>query len=305
MMNARLAALLSMAAISVALTGCNPFEAKEPKGQVVATLAGDEITAIDLKNEMGDFTTPDPKVRKAAEARALDQILARRSLAEAADKAGIAKTPEYAQQEKRLKEALLVQLWQTQLAKAVPAAAPEEAERYITEHPDLYGDRKLYLADQIRFQMTSDPRIVQQLGPLKTLEQIEALLTANKVPYQKGTVRIDALALGPDLATRIARLPADEVFAIPTGNLILVNHIRETNVTPFTGPPATQHALQLMKALRTQEAIRRQFGAVVQNAKKDVKYAKAYQPALPPKAVPAAAPAAAAPAATPVPVAGG
>src|ERR1043165_7211982 len=94
--------LLVAASACVALASCGD---KEPTGQVVATLKGKEVTAAELRNEMNGYQAPNPQIRKQAEQQALDQILTRKALAAAAEKAGVGKTPEFALQEKRLREA--------------------------------------------------------------------------------------------------------------------------------------------------------------------------------------------------------
>lgn len=83
----------SLMALSCALlAACG---AKEPTGQVVATLDGKEITALELRNELGGYQAPDAPSRKRAEQAALDAILSRKAVAEAARKAGVEKTPEF------------------------------------------------------------------------------------------------------------------------------------------------------------------------------------------------------------------
>jgi peptidyl-prolyl cis-trans isomerase C len=288
-------ALIGLASLSLAACG-----KKEPSGQVIATVGGDEITAIDLRNEMKGFSATDPAVRKAAERQALENIVARRVLAKAAKKAKIDKSPDYAQQEGRVKEALLVQVWQTQLADSVPAPSTEEIQRFIDQHPDYYAAHKIWTVDQIRMPRVNNPTVLEGLRPLKTLPEIEAFLTANKIPSTKGATQVDVLTLPPELLTQIQKLPPGEIFVLPAQNLLLVNQIRETREVPFTGSGANNHARQFLLNTRKREVLQRQFGSLVQQGKKDVKYAKGFEPPAPPKAgskppakaAPAAAPAA-------------
>lgn len=288
-------ALVGVAA-SLALTGCGD---KEPKGQVVATVDGDEITAIELKNELGNFQTTDAKIRKAAEQQALQGIVARKVLAKAAEKAKIDKSPEYAQQKARAEELLLVQTWQGKLASMVPAPGADEVQKFIGEHPELYAQRTVYVTDQIRMPRGLPPAVIQALSPLNTLEEIAAVLQANKIPFQRGRGQLDALALGPQMAAEINKLAPSAVFVVPAGNLLVANVTVNKVVAPLPAQQATQHATQFLKAQRTQDTVRRQVGAEMAAAKEKVKYAKGYEPATPPAkgaAPPAKAPAAAAPA---------
>ncbi len=273
-----------------ALAGCG---SKTPSGQVVATVKGKEVTSSELNNELNGFAAPNPQIRKAAEQQALNAILMRKVLAQAADKAGVGKTPDFALQERRLHETLLVQTWQTQIAKTVPAPSKEEVDKFIADNPNLYAERKIFIADQIRFPNISDPAVIAALKSVKTIPDVAAMLALHKIPYQLGQGQIDALAVGPEGTAQIMKVPGDEVFVVPSNNVLVGSHITETRTVPVTGDEASKQASAFLKQRRTQEALRRQFGGVLATAKKDIVYAKAYEPPAPAKkaTAPAAAPA--------------
>ena len=287
---------VAVAALCVALSGCSK---KEPTGQVVAVLDKQEITATDLTNEMRGFTPPNAQVRRQAEQAALDQILARRALAAAAKKAKIDKTPGYAQQEQRVLDALLVQTWQESIAKSVPSK--EEIDKFIASNPDVYGQHKIFTVDQVLVPRAVNPAVLQQLAAVKTLPGVTALLTQNGIEFRQNREKLDALALNPQIVSQIVKVPENDIFVIPSGQLLSFNDIVETQVQPVPEQLAVRHATQLIKTQRTQEAIQRQFQGVMAQARTKVKYAKAYEPPKPPAggAAPAPKAAPAAPAAAP------
>jgi EpsD family peptidyl-prolyl cis-trans isomerase len=271
---------------------------KEPTGQVVATLDGKEITALDLKAEMGGFTAPDAASRKRAEQAALEAILSRKAVAEAARKAGIEKTPEFAQQQTKMSELLLIQSYQNQLARQVPDPSRIEIDKYIADHPELYAERKIFTVDQIRFPGPATKELIEALTPLRSLEDVAAYLRQRSIAFQRGGDRIDALRAGPQIVQQILKLPPDEAFVIPVGNLMTVNHLVGSQTAPVTGAAAVAHATQTIKAQRMQESVSRQFQSVVKASRADIVYNKAYKPAAPATKGPAAkAPAPQAPAA--------
>ena len=72
-MKSKTVILMTVAAASLSLGGCDKIKhliGGKPSGQVVATVNGDEITALELKAEMGGFSSRDPKIQKAAEQQA-------------------------------------------------------------------------------------------------------------------------------------------------------------------------------------------------------------------------------------------
>src|SRR5271165_576732 len=159
-------ALVAVAA-SVALAGCH-FPGlggghKAPTGQVVANVDGREVTLRELNAEMGTATYPDPKARKAAEQVALRNIVARIILADAARAQGLDKTPDFALQKQRAIDTVLAQALQQKLISTVPQPTKEEAQSYISAHPDIFLERKVFVVDQIRM-----PRV-----PLQVLKALE------------------------------------------------------------------------------------------------------------------------------------
>ena len=251
---------------------------KTPTGQVVATVSGKEVTAVALQAEMSGVNTPDPKARKAAEQQALQMIVVRTVLADEARKEKLDKTPDFALQQQRVTDNLLAQTLQAKLANSVPPPSDEEAQRFITDHPDIFAQRKIFVVDTIRMARPTDPNIIKGLQPLKSLPDVDAYLTANHVEHGRTSGNIDAVGADPKLVDAILKLPPNEVFLYPANGLVLINQVRETQVVPFGGDQAQKYALALLKKQRTQEAVARQLRQIVTAATPDIRYNDAYKP---------------------------
>lgn len=268
-------------AVGLPLSGCGG-SGKAPTGQVAAKVNGQEVTVQELQAELAGFNAPDAKTRKLAEQRALQNIVARKLLAKAATDAGVAKSPDFALQKERMEEGLLVQAWQNNLVKAIPQPAPEEVQQFIARHPEFYANHKVFAVDQLRIPPINDPAIIAELKPLNNLEAIGQVLASHGIRFTTAKATIDALAVDPALLNQIEKLPPGEVFVVPAQNMLIANKITETRVVPVPNDIAIKHATQFIKAQRAQEAVRRQFGAVVSNPKAKVVYNKAYAPPPPP-----------------------
>jgi hypothetical protein len=190
----------------------------------------------------------------------------------------IDKDPEFILLNQRANVTLLVQQLQANIAAAVPAPTAEDATRFQAANPNLFAERKIFDVDQIRMNVPSDRAILAKLQPLKTLDDVASLLNQSKIPFQRGTSTIDAIAQTPQLVNAIVALPSQEVFVFPSGNQILINQIRNTRVEPFTGDAANKYALNVLKLERTQTAVQRQMAALILKAKSSTQVAKEYQP---------------------------
>ncbi len=264
---------------------------KAPTGQIVATVDGKEITLLELRAELGSAHFTDPKQQKAAEQAALQRIVVRKILAKAARDQGLDKSPTFALQHQRTEDALLDQTLEENFASQVPAPTREEAQSFVSSHPDMFAERKVFLVDQIRMAPSVDQNLVKQMQPLNTLDAIAALLTANHVDFKRGSDTLDALSVTPQMVEAVMKLPPGEVFIYPTNGMVVADQIRETHVTPFLGDPAVNYAMQFLRIQRTREAVGRQMSAILTKAAGKVRYNDAYKP---PKPTPVAPPAASA-----------
>jgi len=270
---------LIVPALALAVSGCNfGSSPKAPTGQVVATVGNHEITVRQLQAELSRAISVPPAQQKEQRRAALNFIVERTVLADAARKQGIDKDPEFILLSQRATDTLLVQQLQAKMAAAVPAPTAEEATRFQAANPNLFAERKIFEVDQIRMNVPSDRAVLAKLQPLKTLDEVASLLTQNKIPFQRGTSTIDAIAQTPQLVNAIVTLPPQEVFVFPSGNQVLINQIRNTRVEPFTGDAANKYALNVLKQERTQTAVQRQMAALILKAKGSTQVAKEYLP---------------------------
>jgi peptidyl-prolyl cis-trans isomerase C len=292
------------------LSGCSQVKklfGGKPAGQVVATVNGEEITNSELRAELGGFSSKNPATMKAAQQQALQQIIMRDLIAQKARAAKLDKSPDYTMQVRRGEETLLAQLYERKLAAGAAAPARQEAEAFVQSHPMMFSGRKILVIDQL---VTNPGKLKkEQITPLKTLEDVKALLNSQNMAYQENVAAIDTLSADPRMIEQIEKLPPGEVFVVPKGGAVVFNRVSGSRPVPVTGDMAIAYATNALRNQKAQEVVRTQLGAMRQGAEATIVYNAAYKPdkpfTLPPAkppapvagAAPAAAPAAAPPAA--------
>jgi peptidyl-prolyl cis-trans isomerase C len=285
------------------LSGCNQVKklvGGKPKGQVVATVNGEEITTTELGAELGNFTSKNPATMKAAQQQALQQIIMRDLIDQKAKEAKLDKSPDYAVQVRRGEETLLAQLYQRKLATAAAAPSRQDAEAFVQAHPQMFGERKIMVLDQV---ITNPAKLhKEQIAPLKTLEDVKSLLNSQGIQYQETVSALDTMSADPRMVTELEKLPAGEIFVAPQRGAVVFNRINQTRSMPVTGDMAIAVATNALRNQKAQDLVRTQMIAMRQGAESSIVYNPAFKPAKPftpppaPGAAPAAAPAAAAPA---------
>lgn len=293
-----------VASAALLLSGCDQVKkvlgGGKPSGQVVATVDGEEITSLQLRAELGGFGSRDPKVMKAAQQQALERIILRKLLAEEARKAKLDKSADFTIQVDRGEENLLAQMYQRRMVAKVTAPSKAEADAFVNSNPDQFANRKIYFVDQV---VAAPNKITpDRLRPLKTLDEVKAVLDSENVPYQIGAATLDTLSTNPQMVKAINALPPGEIFVVPQGNALLFNQITGSRSAPFVGDLARNYATNVLRQQSSQEIVQKQTALLRKAAEAKVVYSAAFKPAPPApaaKAATSAAPAPATPPATP------
>lgn len=279
---------VSALALAFALAACG--SSGEPTGQVVATVDGQEITTADLNTELGGASAPTPEGQKQLQRMALDNIVNRKIMANAAREQGLDKGPAAAILEAKAKDLALIELLNQQMRKKVPQPSDEEVRNFVQSNPDQFANHKLFVVDQIIVRSVT-PQLAKALEPVKSLAEAQQILAAAKVPSNSTTGVIDTLTIPPAAAKQIAALPPGEVFIIPSNDGVRINVIRSTQTSPIPEAQARQIATEMLSRQRMQGQMNNELGKLVTEGRKSVKYNAAFAPPAAPSGAPKPAPA--------------
>jgi hypothetical protein len=106
----------------------------------------------------------------------------------------------------------------TQAAPNAPPAAPAPAPAAAAPHTITYT------MEQLRTGPLS-PEIQQRMTPMNTIQEVEALLKANRIEFAWRIVEVANTALPPDFARQIAAMKPTDVYLIPSANGTLIGAI--------------------------------------------------------------------------------
>jgi EpsD family peptidyl-prolyl cis-trans isomerase len=269
---------MTAACCTLLMLGACDRAPKPPKGQVVAIVGSREITRRELQVEMNGVTTATQAIQKAQQQIALQRIVQRAILVQAAKDQGIDKDPSFALLSQRASDQLLVDLLEKKVANSVPPPSDEEVAQFKQANPNMFAERRLFDVDQIRMPRPADRTIIPKLEPLKTLDEIATFLSQNHLPFQRGTNVMDAVGQDPKLLNAIVALPPHEVFMLSSNSEIFINQIRETKLSPFDGPAATKYAVNLLKGQHATDAVSKQMRGFLMKAGSAVRINPEFEP---------------------------
>ena len=261
---------------ALAVASCGQGKGKAPAGQVVATVDGQEITASQLRLEMGD-APGDPTKAAAAQQNALQSIISRKLLVAAAKERKLDDSPLASMVKERASEMALVQLLQMSLSSAVPKVSDAEVADFIRAHPASFAQRRLISVEQFVVPQL-EPSLIKQMEPLKTMGEIQTLLDTNKVHFLRSGQVIDTINIDPDAAAKIAGLGTDDVFVSPNGPGAVVSRISGAQLAPLVGDDAPRAAKMLLSQQRTGAQVRTSIEQILAAGKPKVKINPTYEP---------------------------
>lgn len=263
----------AVALACLALAACD----KEPTGQVAAVVNGDEITLQEINAELGSTAIPDGVDKKIVQQAALERIVERRLLAQAARDEGLDKSPDFLLRERQLHDALLVQLMSQKAQRAQRVPDQAAIDKFISDNPDMFSERKIFAIDRIQFPLPKDMAQLKALENDHSMDAVAAHLQALGIKFARADAQMDSAQVGKQRMQQIRTLPAGEPFIVPESGLVTVAVIKGERAVPLTGDAARPLAVQ---AIQNQ-----QLGSAMQDRLKQARAAAKiqYQPDFAPK----------------------
>ena len=264
--------IIGVICMAMLAAGCD----KKPEGQVAAVVNGDEITLKEINAEIGTANIPEGADSKEIQKAALQRIVERRLLAQAAQEDGLDKTPEFLIRSRQVNDALLVQLLGQRAEKSFQVPDQAAIDKFMADNPSMFAGRKMYVVDRIQFALPTDMSKLKSLESAHSMEEVAAQLNSLGIKFERGPAKMDSAQLGQQRLNQILSLPNGEPFVIPENGMVTVAII--TGESPLVGDKAE------MAQVATQALRRQALGKTLEDrlkqarAKGDVKYQPEFAP---------------------------
>ena len=268
---------------SVMLAGCQ----KEATGQVAAVINDEEVTLQEINTELGQAQIPEGVDKEQIQQAALQRIIERRLLAQAAREDGLDQTPEFLIRRRQLEDALLVQLLGERLRRTTAVPAAGAVDTYMSQNPAVFSGRSILNIDRIQFAMPTDTAKLRSLESDHSMDAVAASLQRMGIEFTRANAQMDSAALGQERMTRIRALPDGEPFVIPEGRVVTVAVVTGETPRPVASDQGRPVAVQMMRNQSLADAMRSRFES--EKAAAQIEYQTGFAP---PAAAPSARPSA-------------
>jgi EpsD family peptidyl-prolyl cis-trans isomerase len=257
--------------LTIPLTvGC---KARDPDGQIVATVNGQELTWRDVRAVVPasdprklDIRSVDPKV--------IDGLITLKLLVQQAQHQGLDADADNLALVRHAQDLVLAKRLVSDWSRRVPLPDPRAVERFIVDNPQIFSDRKILAIDQVETDLTGlDPR---SLETLRSMDDVIWYLRSHDHSFRRKDVALDTILLSGQTAREIASLEPGEPFVARDGRLLIIRSITSSKSSPI---PVDQRALLAESMLNRKNAtafIGEQLAKLRSRA--DIEYRRGFAP---------------------------
>ena len=289
--------LLCAGLVVLAVAGLSACGNKEKKpGQALASVNGEEITVLQLNEEMQRANVQAPQ-QEAASKQLLESLIDRQLLQNEAAKDKTDRDPKVVQAVERAKALIVAQAYMQKRIGTVARPTKQEVEEYFNKNPQFFTERKQFdMRELVIASADMNDQLKAAMDSAKALDDVAAWLDTNKVKYARTQLSRTSADLAPELSAKLLSMPKGQLFIIREGDrtlLISLADIRDNPVTLAQAAPQIEQFLFNKKNKDAADAELKRLRAMakIEYLNKDSAAASAAASA----AVPAAAPAVAAP----------
>ncbi len=300
-----LAAVMLLAALTLSACG----EKAKKTGQALASVNGEEITVLQLNEEM-QRSGVQAAQQETARKQLLEGLIDRQLLQNEAAKDKLERDPQVMQAIERAKAMIVAQAYMQKRIGNQARPAKADVEQYYQQHPEFFANRKQFDMRQLVLATkdVSEP-LKAQLDSVKSLDEAAAWLDQHQIKYVRAGLTRTSTDLPPELGARLASMPKGQLFIIREGERSMLIQIAEIKDSPLSLDAATAQIEQFLFNKKNKEAAEAEIKRLRSTAK--IEYfnkpadgapgapGATASPAAATAAAPAVTPAAGAPAAAP------
>jgi len=254
MMNAPARRWLSVALLAAlaTLAGCGHKEGKP--GQALASVDGEEITVLQLNEELQRANVPAAQ-QAAASKQLLASLVDRQLLLNEAVKEKVDRDPKVLAAVERAKALIVAQAYMQKHITVPAKPSRAEVEEYFQKNPLFFSNRKqLDMRELVLATKDVDDKVKAAIDNAKSLEEAAAWMGQHDVAFTRTQLSRASSDLPAELVSRLLALPKGQLFIIKEGDRSLLITIAEVRDAPVTLEQAGPQIEQFLFNKKNKEA---------------------------------------------------
>lgn len=249
---------------------------KKAEGQAVAVVNDEEITAVDLNNELRTANIPATANKDEARAAILQRLIDRKLLVQQARADGLDRSPEFVTEQRRQTDNLLINMVLSRQLNTAQLPSAEEVAKFEADRPGMFANRQIWTLDQVIYPTVKDPAVLKRIAESGTFQGLQNVLTEAGIKFERGSRQVDTAMFPTQVFTTVNGMPSGMPFIVPGGDRTVASVLVSRQPAPRTGTEARQAALAMMRNEQGQKALQDRVKVARRSAK--IEYQKGYAP---------------------------
>lgn len=257
--------------LAVALTaGCAREDGPVTATQVAARVNGDEITVHQVNYFLARNRNVTPEVAARAKREILDGLIDRHLASQKAIDSRLDRSPNVVQAIEAAKSEILARAYLEQVVATLPEPAPWEIQKYYSEHPELFAQRRVFDLEEFAFVAKDDVAAgLRELSSrARSMQEVAEWLRSRGVNFvaNHGARAAEQIAL--DILPRLQAMKEGRIQLFDAGGgRYQVIRVLAAKVEPVDEATATPRIKQFLVNRRSSEVIAKQMRQIKEQAK--------------------------------------
>lgn len=225
--------LLCAALVLLTAAGLSACGGKEKKpGQALASVNGEEITVLQLNEEM-QRANVQASQQDAASKQLLESLIDRQLLQNEAVKEKVDRDPKVVQAVERAKALIVAQAYMQKRIGTIARPTKDEVEDYFNKNPQFFSQRKQFdMRELVIASADMNDQLKAAMDSAKSLDDVATWLDANKVKYARTQLSRTSADLAPELSAKLLEMPKGQLFIIREGDRTLLISLADVRDNP-------------------------------------------------------------------------
>lgn len=243
-----------MAALALAACG-NGEEGKKPASQLAAKVNSGEISIHQVNFALRQAPEVAPEQFDQTKRRVLDELVDQELVVQEAVAAKLDRSPNVLQALEANRREILARAYLDQAASAVAQPDADEIGSYYRQHPELFGERKIYRLREIDLPATPEiaAAVRQQLARSSSAAEVLNLLAAKGIKVPSTSVVKPAEGIELEFLPRLAGLKEGQAALFESADGATVTAVIATFIEPLSEDEARPLIAAFLRRQRGQE----------------------------------------------------
>lgn len=282
----RACGVIGMIAIVVSLAACGSKEAEKKPGQTLVRVNGEEITALQLNDELSRANVP-PGQQEAATKQLLESLIDRQLVLAEAARNKMDRTPDVMKAIERAKAQIIAQTYVQSVTSKLAKPSIAEVDEYFQKHPEFFSHRKQFDMKQLVISSNDvSDNFKRTLDAAKSLDEVAAWLEKNGVRHARGQLSRSSTDMPPEMSAKLLTMPRTQLFIVREGGNTLINAIVDVKDASVSAKDAAPQIEKFLVNKKIKEAMDAEVAHLRSSAK--IEYVGASAPVAAPASAPQA-----------------